>query len=102
MNKIWVKFNQFHATQVSSVGCENVDDFLKAVKRELSSKLGPYDTDQLTLSLTVGGPALEPDDNLPIQNTARTPLIVSVVEIAQGCQLPYHRYHCTYFNQLIP
>ena len=78
MTKRWEKFKTNNATQVSIEKCQNVDDFLKACKKELFSKLGSYDVDQLSLSTTDGGSPLEPDDPIPAQNTAKTPLFINV------------------------
>ena len=83
MSKLWVRFGHYNPTRVSTKDCDNVDDFLKACKKELPSKLGSYDIDQLSLSTTVGGPPLEPDAPLPSQNTAKTPLIIRVADAAQ-------------------
>jgi hypothetical protein len=65
MSKLWVKFGRNNATRVSTEDCEIVDDFLKACKKELSSKLGSYDVDQLSLSNTDGGTPFQPDDAIP-------------------------------------
>jgi hypothetical protein len=78
MTKRWEKFKTNNATQVSIEKFQNVDDFLKACKKELFSKLGSYDVDQLSLSATDGGSPLEPDDPIPAQNTAKTPLFINV------------------------
>jgi hypothetical protein len=85
MTKRWVKFNTNNATQVSTEECQNVDDFLKACKKELSSKLGGYDVDQISLSTTVGGIPLQPDDPIPAQNTAKTPLFISIADGSTQC-----------------
>ena len=60
MAKLWVKFKPNNATQVSTEGCQNADDFLEACKKKLFNQLTTYDADQLLLSLTDGGPALRP------------------------------------------
>lgn len=65
-------------TQVSTKDCENVDDFIEAVKKKLSNKLGQVDSDNITLHTTEDGPALEPDDTLPAQNTKKTALFITV------------------------
>jgi hypothetical protein len=78
MAKRWVKFQTFPPTQVSTENCENVDDFIKACKKELPRKLGSYDADQLSLSTSAGAGPLQPDDDLPAQNTAQTPLFISI------------------------
>ena len=79
MTKRWVKFKTNNATRVSTEDSEIVDDFLKQCKKELPHLLGSYDSAQLCLSTTDGGTALQPDDAIPAQNTAKTPLFISVV-----------------------
>ena len=80
--KLWVllKSNDSavvnHPTQVPTKDCENVDDFIKAIKKELSNELGHIDPHRITLHLTKDSPALEPDDALPAQNTKKTALVV--------------------------
>jgi hypothetical protein len=78
MTKRWVKFKANNATRVSTEDSEIVDDFLKQCKKELPLKLGSYDVDQLCLSTTDGGTPLQPDDPIPAQNTAQTPLFISI------------------------
>jgi hypothetical protein len=84
MSKLWVKLPPNNATRISTEGCEIIDDFIKVCKKELSSKLGSYDVDQLSLSLTEGGTPLEPDSPLPESenNTAKTPLFISTTSTA--------------------
>jgi hypothetical protein len=38
MNKRWVKLKQNNATQVSTEGCENIDDFLEGLQEEVVLK----------------------------------------------------------------
>ena len=82
--KLWVllKSNDSavvnHPTQVPTKDCENVDDFIKAIKKELSPKLDAIAVDNITLHITKDSPALEPDDPLPAQNTKQTALVVAV------------------------
>ena len=38
--------------------------------------LGSYDSAQLSLSTTDGGTPLQPDDDIPAQNTAKSPLFI--------------------------
>ena len=83
MSKIWVKFGKNNSTQVCTEGCINVDDFIEQCKKKLSSKLGGYDVDQLSLSSTDGGTPLEPDSAIPAQNTAKSPLFISLVKQIQ-------------------
>ena len=83
MTKRWVKFKTNNATQVSTEECQDVDDFLEACKKKLSSTLGSYDSAQLSLSTTNGGTPLQPDDAIPAQNTAKTPLFISVAVVEQ-------------------
>jgi hypothetical protein len=49
-----------NAIKVLSEDCQSIGDFLKQCKKELSSKLGSYDVDQLSLSTTDGGTPLQP------------------------------------------
>jgi hypothetical protein len=58
MTKLWVQFKANNATRVSTDGCDIVDDFLEACKLKLSSKLGSYDVDDLSLSFTADGSSL--------------------------------------------
>lgn len=82
--KLWVllKSNDSavvnHPTQVPTKDCDNVDDFIDAVKKKLSPKLDAITVDNITLHLTEDSPALEPDDPLPAQNTKQTALVVTV------------------------
>lgn len=76
MIKLWVKFGEANATQVSTKGCDNVNDFIKAIKKNLPNPL--YE-----ISLTEGGVALRPD--MPIneipeidKNDHKNPLFISV------------------------
>ncbi len=86
--KLWVKFGSNSATQVSTQGCRNVDDFLEACKKKLSHKLGAYDVDQLSLSTSADGPSLRPGlllSALPSQpgyspNDDEHPLFISVAD----------------------
>ena len=80
MTKRWVKFKTNNATQVSTEECQNVDDFLEACKKELSPDLDSVPASRLSLSTTVGGTPLQPDDPIPAQNTAQIPLFISIVD----------------------
>ena len=80
MSKLWIKFKTYSATQVSTPDCQNVDDFLKACKKELLFLYGQFPPGELSLSTTEGGSPLEPDDPIPAPNTAKTPLFISVEE----------------------
>ena len=73
----WVKFKTNNATQVSTEECQNVDAFIKACKKDLSPLLDSYAPAQLCLSTTDGGTPLQPDDSIPAQNTAKTPLFIT-------------------------
>ncbi|KAI8893338.1 hypothetical protein BC833DRAFT_608690 [Globomyces pollinis-pini] len=85
MRNLWIKFKTNNATKVSTEECQDVDDFLKACKKELPSTLGSYDVSQLCLSTTVGGAPLQPDGPIPAQNTEKAPLFIrlAVEEQAQ-------------------
>ena len=80
MTKRWVKFKTNNATQVSTEECQNVDDFLKQCKKGLSPLLDSYAPAQLCLSTTDDGPSLQPDDAIPAQNTAKTPLFITATD----------------------
>jgi hypothetical protein len=64
--------------KISSENCANVDDFIKEVKTELLSTLGSFSPGQISIHLTDGGAALEPDGLLPTENTAKSPLYMMV------------------------
>ncbi len=55
---LWVKFGENRATNVSIKGCKNVDDFIKAVKKELTPLLDAFSIADITLSATEGGDSL--------------------------------------------
>jgi hypothetical protein len=79
MTKLWVKYKNNNSIKVSTEDCQDVDDFLKVCKKELSSKLGSYDVDQLSLSTTNGGTPLQPGyflNQIP-QNTDDNPLFIT-------------------------
>jgi hypothetical protein len=78
MTELWVKYGQYSAVPVSTEGCRDVIRLINSIKKELAPLLDVYASAQLSLSLTVDGTALEPDDPVPAQNTARTPLFISV------------------------
>jgi len=80
MTKRWVKFKTYNAVKVSTEECQDVDDFLEACKEKLSPLLDSYAPAQLCLSTTDGGPPLQPDDAIPAQNTAKSPLFISVAD----------------------
>jgi hypothetical protein len=80
MTKLWVKLKTNNAVKVSTEECQDVDDFLEACKKKLPHLLGSYDAAQLCLSTTDGGPPLQPDDAIPAQNTAKSPLFISVAD----------------------
>ncbi|KAJ8331068.1 hypothetical protein O5D80_001078 [Batrachochytrium dendrobatidis] len=84
MTKLWVKFKPNNATRVSTEDCEIVDDLLKACKKELLSLYGQFPPGQLSLSTTDGGTPLQPDDPIPAQNTAKTPLFITVADSSLG------------------
>ena len=64
-----------NVVEVSTEGCKNVDDFIKAVKKELEIQRPPQ---EISISLSAGGDALDPGDAVPNQNTSRAPLYISV------------------------
>jgi hypothetical protein len=83
MTKLWIKYKNNNSTQISTEECQNVDDFLEACKKKLSPHFDSIATDQLSLSTTDGGNPLQPDDDIPAQNTAKNPLFISVIEQVQ-------------------
>ena len=86
--KLWVKFKSNRATQVSTHDCENIDDFLKACKKELSPLLDSCAPAQLSLSLTDGGEALPIDDDLSAataKNSLQNPLFI-FINVSEGSQ----------------
>ena len=62
---LWVKFEEGQAVEVATKDhSRNVGAFKEAVKAELPNKLGGVDPDDITLSLTKGGKALNPRHKL--------------------------------------
>ncbi|KAJ3308673.1 hypothetical protein HDV04_001003, partial [Boothiomyces sp. JEL0838] len=59
-SELWVKLGNNYPAEVSTDGCTDVYDFLKACKKELKNQLDTYDPNQLTLSTTEGGEAIRP------------------------------------------
>ncbi|KAJ8324722.1 hypothetical protein O5D80_006961 [Batrachochytrium dendrobatidis] len=84
MTKLWVKFKPNNATRVSTEDCEIVDDLLKACKKEVLFLYGQFPPGELSLSTTDGGTPLQPDDPIPAQNTAKTPLFITVADSSLG------------------
>jgi hypothetical protein len=80
MTKLWVKYKDNNSIKVSTEDCQDVDDFLEACKKKLSPHFDSIATDQLSLSTTDGGTPLQPDDDIPAQNTAKNPLVISIKE----------------------
>jgi len=62
-------------TQVQTKNCKNVDNFIDAIKKKLQLPHPPQD---ITVHLIEDGPAMEPDEALPTQNTKQTALVVAV------------------------
>ena len=85
--KNWVKYKNNNSVKVSTEDCQDVDDFIKACKKELSPLLDSYAPAQLCLSTTADGPPLQPDDPIPAQNTAKNPLFISVAN-SSALQVP--------------
>ena len=85
MSKLWVKFGGNNATRVSTEGCEIIDDFIEAVKKKLTPHFDSVATDQISISLTERGNALQPDlklneiSALPgyTENNYQRPLFIS-------------------------
>ena len=82
--KLWVLLKSHDSAvvnkpvKVPTKDCDDVDDFIDAVKKKLSPKLDAIAVDNITLHITKDGPALEPDAALPAQNTKQTALVVTV------------------------
>ena len=62
--KLWILLKSHdavvvnHPTQVFTKDCDNIDDFIDAIKKKLHNKLGHVDPDNITLHLTEDSPAL--------------------------------------------
>ena len=82
MSKLWVKFQEFKAVKVSVEGCEDVNDVIKACKKELSPLLDSFASAQLFLSTTVdGSSSFDPGDPIPATpNTSKTPLYIHIIQ----------------------
>ena len=87
-----------NATKVSTAGCLDVDDLLKAARKELQLPQPPQD---ITLRLSENSPALEPDAALPARNTAATALILPVqatqaqsTALFSPCQILFYNSIC--------
>ena len=84
---LWVKYQTFIPIKVSTKGCEDIYDFLKACKKELQIEIP---LQQLFLSLTVGGPKLPPGLKIKqlssqlgyINNDDEHPLFIGTIEAA--------------------
>ena len=83
MSTLWVKFQNFSTAKISTEGCQDVYDFLEACKNKLPNLLGSYDSAQLSLSTAGDDTPLPPDDPLPAQNTAKTPLFISIIVVEE-------------------
>jgi hypothetical protein len=78
VNNRWVKFGTNRATQVSTEGCTNVDDFIKACKKELSPLLDSYASVQISLFLPGADNSLMSSNPVPTENNEETALNVAV------------------------
>ena len=58
--KLWVKYQSFNPVKVSTNDCEDVSDFIRACKKELSPHFDSFAFDQLFLTTTVGGTSIRP------------------------------------------
>ena len=96
VNELWVLLKSHdsavvnQAVLVSTKDCDDVDDFIDAVKKELSPKLDQVSVGNITLHLTEKGPGLEPDDALPTQNTKQTALVVQAQLPSAGMRTSSH------------
>ena len=57
-----------------------MDDLLKQCKKELLFLYGQLPPGELSLSTTADGAPLQPDDPIPAQNTAKSPLFINVAD----------------------
>ena len=89
MSKIWVKFGEKNSVKVPTTttdGCSDIDDFLKACKKELLFMYGDFPKGEISLSTTAGGNSLRPGillTDIPSQpgysqNDDENPLFISV------------------------
>jgi hypothetical protein len=89
---VWVKHNGSQAIQVSTAGCEDISDLVKAIKNELPKQLAAFDSSQLTVhkSLTDAplrpGLAMEELSQFVDPNTKESPLFVKTQEIMTATQ----------------
>jgi hypothetical protein len=94
--KLWVLLKSCdpyvvnHPIKVSTDGCEDVDDFIGAIKNTLPKQLAEVDPNLITLHTTDDSPALEPDDPLPSQNTKKTALVVKAQLPIAGSPMSSH------------
>ena len=95
MTKLWIKFKTNNAVKVSTEECQDVDDFLKASKKELLFLYGQFPPGELSLSTTVDGLALRsgllltaiPSQPGYVENDDEHPLFISVADgSTQGSQ----------------
>ena len=78
----WVKLKDFHSVKVFTRNCDDVDDFIKACKKELQI---PNPPQELSLSTTINGTAIRsgcklvdiPAEPGYIQNDDENPLFIS-------------------------
>jgi hypothetical protein len=77
MSKRWVRIQGKYAVKVSTEGCQDIDDFIKAIKKEFPTHFTSVETDQISLS-TADGTLLERDNPIPAENTAKKALLVSI------------------------
>jgi hypothetical protein len=92
MAKLWVKFKS-NPFRVSTDDCLDVNDFLKACKKELPSKLGSYSICQLSLSTTANGTSLCPGlllSEIPgsSENSCSHPLFITAIDISPPSTQP--------------
>ena len=48
--KVWVRYGDGRPTKVATAGVADVDDLVKAIKKEFSRQLGEFDASDLTVS----------------------------------------------------
>ena len=86
MSKLWVKFQGNQSLKVSTADCTDVDDFMKACRKELVFLYGKFPDGQMVFSTSGDGPALAPDlllSDITLQegypsNSAQNPLYIRI------------------------
>jgi hypothetical protein len=75
MSKRWVRIQGKYAVKVSTEGCQDIDDFIKAIKKELQISQPPQQISLSTADGTLKRAKLLSEIS---QNTEESPLLVSI------------------------